>query len=313
MSIEGLIPGQGGDQSALSYGGREAVPRRAIFLCAAALSVPMVVTLLGPLRPEGLEPLIWLVSLVPVFLLAYYRGWRGAALAALAGLVVLITTQGGLLLLMDDAPPQWVALVAIAAVYLAVCAAAGSLAESLHRSRERAEALALTDELTGIPNRRHVCLVLDHDFAAAQRGRPLTVALFDLDRFKLYNDQHGHAAGDRALRLFARMLNDATRRMNRSGRYGGEEFLAVLSETDVESSMIFVERVRRQARSLDLPAGAISVSVGIAAYYPEMETPEDLVAAADGALYQAKSLGGNEVCVAAPPRVTARAASSQPA
>lgn len=270
-------------------------------LCVAALAIPVAVTVLAPIRPDGLEPLVWLVALVPVFLLANYRGWRGAALGAVAGLVVLTVTQGGLFLVAEEVGPQWGALLAIATVYAAICAGAGALAESLHLSRERAEALALTDELTGIPNRRHVRLVLEHDFASAQRGRPLTIAFFDLDRFKLYNDEHGHAAGDVALQLFAGMLHAVTRRMNTSGRYGGEEFLAVLSETDAEASLVFVERVLRKTRALDLPAGSISVSAGVASYHPGMHTADDLVAAADAALYTAKAAGGNAIRVAEQP------------
>lgn len=285
-----------------SCGSGRTVPKRAVALSMVALAVPVVAALPAVTRPAGLEPLVWLVALVPVFLLSYHCGWRGAAAGSLAGVGVLAVTQVVVPALTSEPLPRWGSLVAVGSTYLLVCAAAGVLAESLHRSRDRAEALALTDELTGIPNRRHVRLVLEHDFAAAQRGRPLTVALFDLDRFKEYNDRHGHPAGDEALRRFATVLHAATRQMNTSGRYGGEEFLTVLSETDVEASLNFVERVRGVARDLDLPVGSITVSTGVASYHPGMETPDDLVAAADAAMYEAKSQGGDRVCVAeAPP------------
>lgn len=277
------------------------VPRRAVALSIGALAVPVADTLVLPGHPEELELLLWLLALVPAFLLAYYRGWRGVAVALASGMAVLSTTQVIVVLVVEGLVPQWGALLVVTAVYVAIGLAVGWLAELLHRSRDRAEALALTDELTRIPNRRHVRLVLSHDFAAAQRGRrPLTVALFDLDRFKAYNDSHGHAAGDTALRLFAEMLQTDTRRMNTSGRYGGEEFLVVLSDTDLESSLVFVDRILRRTRALELPSGSITVSAGLATYHPTMKGPEDLIAAADAALYRAKAEGGNAVCVAEP-------------
>lgn len=78
-------------------------------------------------------------------------------------------------------------------------------------------------------NRRHALVALAQEFAAAQRGRPLAVVMFDLDDFKRYNDLHGHAAGDEALRAFASVLHQTTRQMNLSARLGGEEFVSILS------------------------------------------------------------------------------------
>lgn len=291
-----------------SQTGSSPVPLRAVVLSAAALAVPVGATLFPPGARHDFELLLWLLALVPAFLLAYYRGWRGVAIALAAGMAVLSLTQV-IVVVMEDLAPKWGALLVVTTVYVAISLAVGWLSELLHRSRERAEALALTDELTRIPNRRHLRLVLEHDFAAAQRGRPLTVAIFDLDRFKNYNDRYGHAAGDIGLRVFAEMLDAGTRRMNLSGRYGGEEFLAVLSDTDLERALHFVERIRQSTTELELPAGSISVSVGVASYRPGMRTADDLIAAADAALYRAKAAGGDTIRVAsdgrredAPPR-----------
>lgn len=273
------------------------VPFRALALSAAALAVPVGATLLLPGDRHDLELLLWLLALVPAFLLAYYRGWRGVAVALAAGMAALSITQV-IAVVIEGLAPKWGALLVVTTAYAAIGLAVGWLSEVLHRSRERAEALALTDELTRIPNRRHLRLVLEHDFAAAQRGRPLTVAIFDLDRFKYYNDRYGHAAGDIGLRVFAEMLDAGTRRMNLSGRYGGEEFLAVLSDTDLDQAMYFVERIRQSATELELPAGSISVSVGVACYRSSMRTADDLIAAADAALYRAKAAGGDTIRVA---------------
>jgi diguanylate cyclase (GGDEF)-like protein len=175
------------------------------------------------------------------------------------------------------------------------------LADRLHGERMRAEELALTDELTGLPNRRYVRLILDREFAAARRGRPLVIISFDLDRFKQYNDRNGHAAGDLALRAVAQSLAGQTRTMNISGRWGGEEFLAVLSSAEIAGALVFVERVKNRLRELQLRGGPLTVSCGLAAYQPGMRTPEDLLAAADAALYEAKAAGVDSLRVYQPP------------
>jgi diguanylate cyclase (GGDEF)-like protein len=274
------------------------VPFRAIAWSAGALCVPVLNTLLVRGQPQELEFLLWLLALVPAFLLSYYRSWRGVAIALAVGMAVLSTTQVVVVLVVQEMVPQWGALMAVTTAYVAIGLAVGWLSELLHRNRERAEALALTDELTRIPNRRHLRLVLEHDFAAAQLGRPLTVAIFDLDRFKNYNDRYGHASGDIVLRTFADMLDAGTRRMNLSGRYGGEEFLAILSDTELDRALHFVERIRHGTTMLELPAGSISVSAGVASYRPGMRSPDELIAAADEALYRAKADGGDAIRVA---------------
>jgi diguanylate cyclase (GGDEF)-like protein len=276
---------------------RRAIPRSVLAACVLALAIPAVHTLAAAGGPSDLGLMVWLVALGPAFLLGHYRGLRGVSLALLAGLAALLGTHATALA-MGGPAPRVPALLAILSTYLSVGVAVAWLTAVMHRGRERAEARALLDELTGIPNRRHVRLVLDHDFAAARRGRPLVVVMFDLDNFKEYNDRHGHGAGDEALRRFARLLHSSTRRMNTCGRYGGEEFLAVLDDTELASGSVFAERLRREARDLELPHGTITVSVGVAEYHPSMASAEDLIAAADGALYRAKSEGGDTVRVA---------------
>lgn len=156
--------------------------------------------------------------------------------------------------------------------------------------------LSLTDPLVQLPNRRQLDLFLEKEFAAAQRGRPLCVVLYDLDRFKEYNDTHGHRAGDIALIRFAGVLRRETRAMNLAARYGGEEFATVLSGTDINGGKAHAERVRRAV--WELFGGELSVSAGVAVYDPSMATPVDLVVAADRALYRAKMNGRNQVVLA---------------
>lgn len=170
----------------------------------------------------------------------------------------------------------------------------------LVRSLARAEEMALTDDLTGIPNRRAGRLLLEAEFAAARRGRPLAIVLFDLDQFKKYNDLHGHSVGDRAIRAFAELLSAETRRMDGCARYGGEEFLSVLSDTGVDGVRCFVDRVRERLAAV-AAVPPFTVSAGVALYRDGVGSPDELLNAADSALYQVKHLGRDMVRIAGEP------------
>ncbi|MEX2529389.1 MAG: diguanylate cyclase [Gemmatimonadota bacterium] len=152
------------------------------------------------------------------------------------------------------------------------------------------QTLSLTDPLTGLPNRRQLEVHLSHEFAAARRGRPLSVVIFDVDRFKEYNDTEGHVAGDQALRAVAYVLGQETRAMNLVARYGGDEFLAVLSDTDRVGAVQHAMRVhRRVAQDEELGARGIRLSSGVATFSDEMERVEDLIRVADEDMYRAKA------------------------
>ncbi|HEX6938632.1 MAG TPA: sensor domain-containing diguanylate cyclase [Longimicrobiales bacterium] len=173
----------------------------------------------------------------------------------------------------------------------------GSLADQAALAIENAQlfeqvhALSMTDPLTGLANRRQLERELTREFAAARRGRRLVLVLFDLDGFKTYNDRHGHLAGDEVLRVFGRVLAVETRAMNLAVRYGGDEFLALLTDSDLDGAHVFVERVQERFRDAvaKLGGGELAVSAGVAPYDPTMGSPEDLIAAADRVLYEVKA------------------------
>lgn len=155
---------------------------------------------------------------------------------------------------------------------------------------EQVTVLSVTDPLTGVANRRQLELELQREFAAARRGRDLTAVIFDLDRFKEYNDTNGHLAGDQALQAFARSLQEETRAMNLAARYGGDEFVAVLAGTDAAGARTFIDRVRTRFALYveELGHGPLSVSAGLARFGPEMASPDELLRAADDELYKTK-------------------------
>ena len=274
------------------YFGKPEIPIRSLVISFGALAVPVVATFWFPESAEDYELLLWLLALVPAFLLAYYRGWIGVALAMLVGMVVLAAVQ--VVVLAFGIQTNWILLLAVTLAYIAIGLAVGLVSELLHNERAEAERLALLDDLTDMPNRRLAEIFLQKEFAAARRGRPLTVVMFDLDRFKDFNDRFGHAAGDDALRGFVRILKGRTRTMDLSARWGGEEFVAVLSGGNTESGVRFAESIR-EALADDQTVRSFTVSAGVAEYHRDMETFKELVDAADQALYLAKAEGRDRV------------------
>ena len=268
------------------------VPARAVLISGLALAVPLVATFVEPVATTEYDVLLWLLALVPAFLLAYYRGWRGAATALAIGMAVLVAAQAALLAT-GGSIERWPLLMAVVAFYIVLSLGIGVVTEMLHRARLDAERLSLVDDVTGLPNRRHVRLLLQQEFAAAQRGRVLSVVFFDLDGFKQYNDRYGHSAGDDALRAFSVALKRHTRAMNLTGRYGGDEFVSVLSTSDAMGATVFIGRVRSALYDMQPSRGRLTVSAGVAQFEGWMKSPDDLLVAADRALYEAKGAGGD--------------------
>ena len=171
-------------------------------------------------------------------------------------------------------------------------------------ARRELEALAATDMLTGLNNRRNFMHLAEAEFGRAQRyGRPIAVALADLDHFKRINDRYGHNGGDIALIAFADLVRDTLRTTDIACRYGGEEFAFVFPETTPQEALVLTERMRSalEARSVPLPDGRLihfTMSVGIADGVGC--ALEVALRHADDALYVAKEAGRNRSRLAAP-------------
>ena len=164
------------------------------------------------------------------------------------------------------------------------------------RLHESIQALSLTDPLTDLPNRRHMDIHLQREVAAARRGRNVCVVLFDLDDFKTHNDRLGHVVGDQILRRFGLLLLGETRAMNLAARYGGDEFISILTELPREGAELHAHRVvHRVKKDPELSRFGVSVSYGIGEFDPAtMFEVEDLVRAADAQLHQAKVERGRD-------------------
>ncbi|MBB5202871.1 diguanylate cyclase (GGDEF)-like protein/PAS domain S-box-containing protein [Inhella inkyongensis] len=177
--------------------------------------------------------------------------------------------------------------------------AAKRLEVELREANQRLEQLSRTDSLTGLANRRRLMEGLQELWQRGLRSRtPLGLLMVDVDHFKAYNDHHGHQAGDAALQALARVLQGAARRSTDVvARYGGEEFALLLDDCDGVAALERAEQIRSALAALQLPHGAcplgrLSVSIGATHLMPEPQLrPEEGLARADKALYQAKTQG----------------------
>lgn len=278
----------------------------AVAMGLGSLSIPW----LTRLAAIAINPLLILGG--PVILVAsVVAAWRGSryALFFLIGWTPLltITVFGSLQVFGFFAEWTWLGEAsfiggAVEAVVLSLGLADRSLA--LRHDRDIARAQAETDALTGVFNRRGLQRRMDKLVAGAHRRRqPLSVLFLDLDRFKRLNDVQGHAAGDAALVALARLMRADMRSHDVLGRFGGEEFLAVLPDCDASAAWATAQRVCADLKAMRIPVtqadDALTVSVGVATV-GDAEATAALVARADAAMYAAKRAGGDRAAQAEP-------------
>ncbi len=174
-----------------------------------------------------------------------------------------------------------------------------AMAESLQRHVESVRALAVTDELTGLANRRRFDEELEREITRHSRfGSPLCLLFLDIDHFKRVNDTHGHPEGDVVLRNIADMLTQCVRAVDIPARYGGEEFAVLLPNTPLDAAVMVAERIRATVEATSVGSRDhlhVTISAGAAAYPDEAKTADELHQVADGRLYRAKEAGRNRV------------------
>lgn len=183
------------------------------------------------------------------------------------------------------------ALLEMLAAYAAIALDNASLFHNIQQ-------LAITDSLTGLFNRRQLFDLGNREFLRARRfNRPLSVLMLDIDHFKRVNDRHGHAVGDHVLIRLAQIMRQITREIDIAGRYGGEEFILVLPETDITGATEIANRLLDQIRLAFQTGGlpSITVSIGVAAMHASMIDFGYLVHTADLAMYAAKNAGRNRI------------------
>lgn len=160
--------------------------------------------------------------------------------------------------------------------------------------------LAITDGLTGIYNRRYFQQALSREFARAKRyNSELGLVMFDIDHFKNINDQYGHQFGDKVLAEISAIIRNSFRKTDYAARYGGEEFIAILPETNINNTVIPVERIRKSIEEKKFMYGEIpvkvTISIGVTSLTPDIKTEQEFLSRADKALYKAKDNGRNRI------------------
>jgi diguanylate cyclase (GGDEF)-like protein len=206
-------------------------------------------------------------------------------------------TEGGLLCMLPGPEPLAPDSLARAEIVASQASVALQNAERYRRARER----AFIDDTTELYNARYLLEALDREIRRAERyGSELCVLFLDLDRFKLVNDHHGHLVGSDVLRQLSQLLLQCVRQVDTVARYGGDEFTVVLVDADEALGMTIAERIRRSVEAERFEGGvdghlSLTASLGVANYPAHGRTREALLAAADQAMYRAKSNGRNKV------------------
>ncbi|HUI44954.1 MAG TPA: diguanylate cyclase [Nitrospirota bacterium] len=171
-----------------------------------------------------------------------------------------------------------------------------SLIKKLADARIQIEKIAITDELTGLFNRRHILERFLEEFEQAKRlEKTFSCIIGDIDHFKSVNDQYGHLAGDDVLKEVSHRLKSIIRAYDIVGRYGGEEFLIILPGTDIEQAWHFAERIRMAVKEPRVVTAPVTISLGVTCFEEADQTIDDMIKRADDALYRAKNAGRDRV------------------
>lgn len=186
--------------------------------------------------------------------------------------------------------------------FLTIIANQSALAIQNARQYAKIKQLAITDKLTNMYNRRYFMELLKSEIERGRRTKkPLSLAILDIDNFRDYNNAHGHLVGDKLLMEFSAILKKSIRNIDTAGRYGGEEFVVLLPESNPQDAAIVAERIRKSLEENyfegeeDQPLGSVTVSVGVATCLNSSLDHQELLKEADKALYKAKETGKNKV------------------
>ena len=170
------------------------------------------------------------------------------------------------------------------------------LIKKLADARNRIENIAITDDLTGIFNRRHILSRFAEEFEKVKRLKTnLSCILADIDQFKSVNDTHGHLAGDEVLKEISHRIRNTIRAYDILGRYGGEEFLILLPDTGLEDAKNLADRIRVHVKDNPIISSKITISLGVTAMQAQDQTVDDIIKRADERLYRAKKSGRDRV------------------
>lgn len=278
---------------------RRSPPARVLSISLLALLVAGLASLVWPSALDEYAGLVWVLALVPVSLLAYYRGWKGAATATVSAMVVYILIQVVVIRLMGR-EVDWRLFAVVTVLLIAVTFTAGGVIELLHRERRQALRLAHQDPLTGLANRRLLRLEVDRAMSLADRQDSRAAMIYvDLGRFKRVNDTLGHHVGDEVLTQVAERLRRSIRACDTAARVGGDEFGVLL--LDIRTVGDAHAAARRIGRSFREPFVAeeheieLTARLGVAVYPDHARDFDELLTNADHAMYRLEAGSDTEV------------------
>jgi diguanylate cyclase (GGDEF)-like protein len=268
----------------------KSLPRAVVF--AAAL-VFMGITAFASMKTQA-EIRFSFFYLIPISLVSWLVGRRSGVLIAAGSAVMWLmasVAEGGWNFSRE--PTVYLNTLLLASFFLA----SALLLSALRAALDREKALARTDPLTGLGNRRAFEERVDLEIQRAARfNRPLTLALIDVDDFKAINDRQGHAAGDRVLVLLADRLRSNLRSIDLISRVGGDEFVALFTETDVAAARAAVFKLLNETRNQMTEKGiAVGFSVGVVTFGSAPDSVSTMMKAVDDLMYRAKQSGKNQV------------------
>jgi diguanylate cyclase (GGDEF)-like protein len=273
------------------FGVEKPSPRELVHTAAALVLCAFVLYL--DTRTSGEITEAYLAPLAFIVVYPVKRDWATLVVAVAALLVVV---AGALL---TDRGQSLRALFANRGMTVIVILGVAFLLHRVIASERALLRIATTDPLTGAYNRRHYMALLSREHQRAERyGSTFSILMLDIDHFKKINDTYGHPIGDEAIKAMASAASKHLRPSDTLGRFGGEEFVIMLPQTDAAGAVVAAERIRESVAQVAVPAGTrvvrFTVSIGVATFVPKV-TVAELLESADQALYAAKTGGRNQV------------------
>jgi diguanylate cyclase (GGDEF)-like protein len=288
-------------------------PPRALGMSIGCLMAAALVSLGARDVVSQYSSIVWILALVPVFMLSYYKGWRGAAVAAGGAMVILAGVEVFVIRFAGNEIDWWV-LAAPTLLLIPVTIGSGALSELLHRQRTLALRMAYRDPMTGVANRRLLTELAEKAMATARREASGFAVLFlDVVRFKRINDSLGHAAGDQVLKQLATRLEDSFRGSDIVARVGGDEFVVCLPGVSTSEDAIAAAGRVRQALSYPFRVRGqslrLNARLGVSLFPEHGESFDELLTHADPVRMGAGKPDGAEIVIFDP---AAAAESSNP-
>jgi diguanylate cyclase (GGDEF)-like protein len=280
----------------------EAAPRAWRSTATAVIEIAVALALVtGLLLLTGYaaSPYVLVLGLVVVAVALARGGWPALATVAVATAAYALVAWADPNLDVTDGPAMLRIGLNVGAIWL-LAALAGAFSSQAERMRQHLIALWRIDPLTGLFTRGQLYGDLEQEVLRTRRNqRSFSILMVDLDGLKQVNDSLGHQRGDEVLRSLGRVMRERIRQVDSAYRYGGDEFIVLLPETDYAGAFVVAENIRAAAeeagRRLEAEGAATSVSIGLVSYPEDATTAEELVRAADRAMYNAKALGKNQI------------------